>query len=155
MVVDRRARASAAQLLRDFISGKVTNFEFEERCPETHDRAIQAVWDTAWLFYDDFKTHRLTGRHALDVTIRRMIVRWVVFLHSDLEYKWPHLHQPGADPNTRVEQSALRRLISPFRLKRTEANKFLNAGHYPVWPFVSVKDYKAAISRPRLLSRAA
>lgn len=155
MVVDRRARDLAAQLLRDFISGKVTNFDFEERCPETHDRAIHAVWDTAWLLYDDFKTHKLTGRHRLDVTTRRQTIRWIVFLHGDLDYRWPHLPQPGADPNIRVEQSVLRRIFAPFGLKRVEVDEFLKSGHYPVWPFASVKDYKAAIARPRLLSRAA
>lgn len=154
MVIDRRARDRASQLLRDFISGKITNFDFESRWPVTQDPSVDAIWDTAWLFYDDFKTHKLTGRHKLDATTKRMIVRWIIFLHGDFDYQWPRLSLAGADPSVRVEQSAWQQLFFPSGLKRTKVNEFLKAGHYPVWPFGSVKDYKAALSKPRFLSRA-
>jgi hypothetical protein len=154
MMIDREARKIAAQALRDFISGKITNFAFEALQPKTEDLAIHAIWDTAWLFYDDFKTHRLEGRNALSVQQRKSCVRWITFLHADLEYCWPPIRLPGSDPNLRVQNGFWRRLLrmDPFGLSSEEATNFLNAGHYAVWPFISVEDYKKAVASPHLLS---
>ena len=62
--VDRPARDTVSQLLRNFVSGKISNDAFEDAQPTTHDLAIDAIWHTAWVFYDDFNEHRLIGRHA-------------------------------------------------------------------------------------------
>ena len=153
-MVDRAARDEAAQALRRFINGKITNFAFEALCPTTGDPAIHAIWNTSWLFYDDFKTHRLDGRNGLSMDQRKSCVRWIIFLHNDLEYSWPHLARPGSDPNLRVRKSVWRGLLGldPFDLSSEEARKFMAAGHYAVWPFISVRDYKQALRFPRLLS---
>jgi len=29
--------------------------------------------------------------------------------------------------------------------------RFTKTGHYPVWPFISVRDYKAALKNPKRL----
>lgn len=153
-MIDRSARDKAAQALRSFINGKITNFAFEALCPSTGDPAIHAIWDTAWLFYDDFKTHCLDGRNGLSIDQRKSCVRWIIFLHSDQEYSWPHIALPGCDPNLRVRKSVWRGLLGLDRsdLSSEEARRFLAAGHYAVWPFISVQDYKKALRSPRLLS---
>ena len=153
-MVDRDARDRAAQLLRNFVSGKITNDEFADGCPSTLDRAIVAIWDTAWVLYDDLSEHRLTGRHRLTSDMRRICVRWILFLHNNHEYEWPDTILPGIDPATRTEQSFWRRLFGlPSTLLEPEvARRFLASGHYPVWPFVSAKDYSQALQNPRLLS---
>lgn len=153
-MIDRAARDEAAQTLRSFISGKITNFAFEALCPLTNDPAIHAIWDTAWLFYDDFKTHRLDGRNGLSIDQRKSCVRWIIFLHSNQEYDWPTLALPGSDPNLRVRKSVWRGLLGldPYDLSSEEARRFLAAGHYAVWPFISVRKYKQALRSPRLLS---
>lgn len=153
-MIDRSARDEAAQVLRNFINGKITNLAFEALCPTTGDPAIHAIWDTAWLFYDDFKTHRLDGGNGLSIEQRKACVRWIVFLHNNQEYSWPHLTLPGIDPNLRVRKSVWSGLLGldPLDLSSEEARKFLAAGHYAVWPFISVQEYKRALRSPRLLS---
>ena len=154
-MIDRTARDSAAQILRSFISGKLTNFAFEELQPKTDDPVIAAIWDTCWLFYDDFKAHRLEGQSRLCVEQRKSCVRWIVFLHSDLDYRWPSFPQPGSDPKIRISTGFWRRVFcGAFGLPQQDAIKFTRAGHYAVWPFISVQDYKRAIRSPRLLAGA-
>ena len=153
-MIDHPARDAAAQALRSFISGKLTNFAFEHLQPQTDDQAIHAIWDTCWLFYDDLKTHRLEGRHRLSSEQRKSCVRWIVFLHSDLEYDWPLIRMPGSDPNLRVRTGFWRSIFrGPFDLSPQDALEFTSAGHYAVWPFNSVQDYKREIRSPRLLAR--
>ena len=153
MMVDRNVRDRAAQLLRNFISGKITNDAFADQCPVTTDRAIYAIWDTAWVLYSDMHTHRLIGKHRLSVDMRRVCVRWLLFLHSNDEYEWPDISLPGIDPSTRIQQSLWRRLLKlDNSLAPDVANEFMASGHYPVWPFISVKAYRQALKAPRLLS---
>ncbi len=151
--IDREARDRASQIMRDFISGKISNDAFADACPRTEDRAVYAIWDTAWLFYDDFKEHRLAGRYRLSPEQKRACVRWILFLHSDLPYVWPDIRFPGADPAARVEPSIIRRFLSSLNAIGPErAAEFLSAGHYPVWPFQKKADYKRSLNAPRLLA---
>lgn len=151
--MDMAARQKASQLFRDFISGNISNDAFEDQIPITHDRAIDAVWSTSWVFYDDFKEHKLEGRDRLPPDQKRACIRWLLFLQSDLLYEWPAIYLPGMDPVSRTRPNFWRRLISSHKfLDESVVSDFINAGHYPVWPFISVRDYKQAISNPLLLS---
>ncbi len=151
--VDYASRKEASQLFRDFISGKISNDEFEDSQPVTHDLAVCAIWDTAWAFYDDLKEHRLTKQHRLTSEQRRACVRWILFLHSDLLYEWPHLRIPGNDPALRIRSSIGNHFgWPPFGVSKADAKDFLNAGYYPVWPFLRFSDYKASLASPRLLN---
>lgn len=154
-MVDRNARDRAAQLLRDFVSGKLSNDAFADGAPATSDRAIAAIWDTAWVLYSDMKAHHLTGTHRLSPDTRRICVRWLLFLHSDRPYEWPDIYLPGIDPAARGEPRYWRRLFfgfSTYAVAPDAAQNFLAAGHYPVWPFLSAADYRQALRQPRLLS---
>ncbi len=152
-VIDRGARDKASQIFRGLISGKISNNAFADACPGTDDRAVLAIWDTAWLFYNDFKDHHLTGRYRLSPEQRRACVRWNLFLQGDLPYVWPDIRFSGADPAARVEPSVLRRLLfSSSTIDPERAASFLAAGHYPVWPFQKVADYKQNLTAPRLLA---
>jgi hypothetical protein len=154
-LVDRDARDRAAQLLRNFISGKITNDAFEDQCPVTEDRAIDAIWATAWVLYSDTYEHRLIGKHRLTVDMRRICVRWLLFLHNSDEYLWPTIPLPGIDPATRLQAGFWRRLLAPGSslLAHDVADRFLASGHFPVWPFISTKAYRLALRSPRLLSK--
>lgn len=150
--VDRASRDLAAQLFRGFISGKISNDEFEDQQPITHDLAIDAIWSTAWVFYSDFKEHRLEGRHNLPPDQRRGCVRWILFLHCDLLYEWPSIYLPGIDPTSRFYKNFWQGLLlGRGDLNEASAQRFLSAGHYPVWPFLRVSDYKSALSSPRFM----
>lgn len=151
-IIDGQARSAAAEVLRRFIAGQITNDSFEDQVPETDDPAIWAIWDTCWLFYDDFKEHRLDGKYRLSPDLRRQLSRWVLFLDSDLPYQWPKMRFPGRDPRPFTMRNPIKRFLTHGSIHPELTEKFLAAGHYPVWPFVSVKDYKAALAAPKRLS---
>ncbi len=159
-IVDRAGRRRAAELFRGFILGRVRVEDFERQAPESPDPVIGAIWETAWLFYDDFRTERLTGEWRISLDQRRVFARWIMFLDSDLPYAWPDLNWPGLDPATRIKQRAARRFYwlgwggPSNRLAPSEARAFLDAGHYRVWPFRTTADYKQALQHPRRLTGA-
>lgn len=65
-MVDRSRRSQAAQVLRDFMAGRLTNFDFEEQFPQSgSDRVLAAIAEMVWFTYDDLKTHRLEGEYTL------------------------------------------------------------------------------------------
>lgn len=92
-MVDREARRQYGELLRQFISGRMTNDKYEERSSaikcDANDPAVIETYYQAWFLYDDIKTHRMTGTHRLNREGRRTIARAVLFLQSDQEYGWP------------------------------------------------------------------
>ena len=96
-MVDREARRQYAQLLRQFISGRMTNDEYEKRFDSIQaaagDPVVREAYEQIWMTYDDWYTHRMTGSHRLTGENRRSVARMVLFLHSDREYGWP-LDQP-------------------------------------------------------------
>ncbi len=89
-MVYRRKRALAAGVLREFRDGGITNDEYEDRWPRNRgDRVFWAIYDQLWFYYDDIKTHRLTGKYELSPESRELFDRCILFLESDLEYDWP------------------------------------------------------------------
>ncbi|WP_299685815.1 hypothetical protein [uncultured Tateyamaria sp.] len=153
-VADRDARNKAALLLRRFAVGRITNDEFEDGAPTTADPAVAAIWDTAWVYYSDLREHRLRGPDRLHPDAKRAWVRWILFLDSDLPYRWPAIRHPGNDPEAGRRCDLLAWLIGSLsRVSATpEQERFTNSGHYPVWPFSSVRDYKAALRNPKRLA---
>jgi hypothetical protein len=89
-MVDSNARRCAADLVAKLRDGLITNREFEGSWPQsdTEDRGLLAVETMLWHYYDDFRTHKLTGRHALESSDRELFDRCVQFLRTDLEYEW-------------------------------------------------------------------
>ena len=149
--VDRPARDCAAQILRSFMSGQMDQFAFEQAQPITTDPVIGAIWDTVWAFYCDFRRHRLTGRDRLAPAMRREWQRWILFLDSGHPYVWPDLPMPGLDPRHRTRQPGWRGRwkggLAPHQVQA-----FLAAGHFAVWPFRTVSDFRHALATPRRLS---
>ena len=150
--VDPAARKDAAQLLRRFIGGRISNDMFEASEPQTNDRAVRAIWNTMWPFYDDLHEHFLSGKFKLSRVDLRLCSRWLIFLHTDQPYVWPDIQLPGFNPAERVQPNALLRLFSLSALKPETANAFLAAGDHAYWPFASKADYQTALAAPRLLA---
>lgn len=150
--VDPVARRIAAQLLRRFIGGRISNDMFEDSEPQTNDRAVRAIWNTMWPFYDDLHEHVLSGKYKLSREDLRLCSRWLMFLHTDQPYVWPDIALAGFDPSQRVQPNVLLRFFSLGALKPEVASAFLAAGDHAYWPFASKADYRTALSAPRLLS---
>ncbi len=75
MQVDTPARRKLAELLRHLVSGVITNDEFEDRLSLCRDAAVVAVYEQAWLLYDDLHEHRLTGKWRVPEEARPVIAR--------------------------------------------------------------------------------
>lgn len=106
-MIDKPRRKRLALHLRHLATGQITNDDFESSVmdevtygwlPEQYyrakeaksdDRVIQPILEFGWTLYDDLSQHKLTKQHQLPPEQRKDIARYILFLHSDLEYRWP------------------------------------------------------------------
>ena len=177
-MVDQEARRRYAELVRQFISGRMTNEEYEARFEaiecNTNDPAVFEAYHQVWFLYDDIKTHRMTGAHRLDRAGRRTIARMVLFLHSDEEYQWLTDLWNGSVflitallvvllfalfPETALINKAViaavltSAWINYERGQRTRReNRYKMAGDTGAWPFLRQADLDEAARHPRLLN---
>jgi len=142
-MIDRRARTRLAERLRQLASGTITNFEFDERQTATKDRAVREIeWLLAWPTYDDTYEHRLEGPHALTLGMRYDFARTVLFLKTDLPYRW---ERPSA------VSRVWRHLKRMLRDREIKTSAIVDEGDRRVWPFWSQADYRAALKSPAYL----
>lgn len=144
-MIDRDARKITAEKVRHFINGGIDNFEFEDSEPTTNDEAVLAIFSTLWLFYDDFKKHKMVADHAIPKNTKKVMARWLMFLYSNQEYEWPSIPHPGARP---LEHGFLSKILGGPE----KESKFMRQGSYEFWPFISEEAYLDAMENPSLLS---
>jgi hypothetical protein len=91
-MVDREARNQAAQAIRHYVCGVISNKEFESRYPSSKiDPVISAMDDSLWATYEDISTYKLVGKNAASREMKARIACWLMFLYSNTEYKCPTL----------------------------------------------------------------
>ena len=180
-MVNREARRTYAELVRQFISGRMTNDEYEEKFKVMElgdkDTAVDRVFNEVWFLYDDFKTHRLTGNYRLNASGHRKIAQVVLFLHGDQEYLWPRDGASGCllfllltlyavatctllscFPSSSllilyVSAGLCGTTITTLLLKcRQEGQRWQKAGDADAWPFLTRSDLTEAKRHPRLLA---
>ncbi len=180
-MVDQEARRQYAELVRQFVSGRMTNDEYEDRYKSVQqdrdDVAISAVYYELWFLYDDFKMHRLTGTHRLDRENRHTIAKAVLFLQSGEEYQWPNHTWVGAgramvlvmgawitvillgmfpaDYLLTLSISFMAALLMLLYLSiriPTENRAWKAHGDTEAWPFRHQADLAEAVRHPRLLN---
>jgi len=90
----------------------------------------------------------MDGAHALSNEQLIVVMRAIVFLKSDYEYKWPSwpLYYRVARP--------LLWLISLGLVTKRLDNHFHGNGDDEAWPFFKVEEYQAALKSPRYLNGA-
>src|ERR1044072_1986353 len=146
-MIDRVARKQAAEAIRHFVSGQITNDEFIRRYPSSkYDPVIWALDDTAWCLYDDSATHTLTGEYVLTKEFKKQVARWLMFLYSEEEYLWPRIGKPGFRSSS---ESLWLSWIFGFGQRRLK--KFMASGDYEVWPFINRESFDRARKNPVLL----
>lgn len=155
MHIDTKARRAMAALIRHLVSGTITNDEFEDRLPRplrsSEDGAVVALYEHAWCLYNDTFEHRLTGKWRVSDEGRRIVARWILFLHTDLPYEWPAWRFTGWSSIFR----GLLSLLTLGRATRQARAQFEASGDFDVWPFFRRNDYERAVSSPMLLRGAA
>jgi hypothetical protein len=147
-MIDRPSRNKLAAAIRQYVSGRITNDNLDDVEVDWRDSGAVAVKGRAWSLYDDTYEHRAVGKHYLPKPARDEISRWILFLHSDIEYTWPRYSF------MRIVNSPLNLLTFGWweRRERQQFDEFMAAGDFSVWPFVSRKDYEAALQNPRFLA---
>jgi len=138
--VDPVSRTKYARLLRSLATGRITNFEYEDEVNRSldfsKDPVIGAIYRYAWFLYDDLHKHKLCGEYALTKEARREIAKWLLFLYTDWEYRWPSFTQR----------------LSSWVFKRTGGmiGKPLTneVGEAALWPFFSREEFNATTRRP-------
>ncbi len=148
-MIDREARNKAAETIRHYVCGVITNREFEKRYPNSKsDPIIRALDDSLWPTYDDIVTHTLAGKNAVTKDLKERAARRLLFLYSNTEYQW-----------LRIGDAAFRDLPADswfgnvarwvFRYDERSA-AFMNYGDYNVWPFLRRDEFITATSNKRL-----
>jgi hypothetical protein len=136
-MIDRHARDIAADALREFMVGSISNEEYERRYPRSKaDPALWEVYVQVWFFYSDLKTHTLTGKHALNEERRAFLERCILFLKSDFDFQWPR-------QKFRTWYGILRVLGLGRIVKRREEQE-MSIGDVEVWPFLKKAEYEEA-----------
>ena len=147
-MIHRDSRNRLAEALRQYVSGRITNDDLDAVRVDWRDRGAVAVKQMAWGMYSDVRTHYVGKHIPRHSDIRRIVARWIVFLHSDEEYLWP-------------EYSFIRIINWPMNLltfgwwerrKKKRWEEFLEAGDFSAWPFASRAKLKHALKRPKLLA---
>ncbi|PDT87154.1 hypothetical protein CO669_26775 [Bradyrhizobium sp. Y36] len=137
-----------ALALRRYVAGRISNDDLAGIKVDWRDRGAVAVRQMAWSLYDDTRHHYATGRHAINCSGKRIVARWIVFLHSDREYLWP-------------DYSFIQIINWPLNLltlgwwerrKNIRRREFRRAGDFAAWPFIAMTDLDAEAQEPRYLS---
>lgn len=136
-MIDRQARDIASGLIQAFMEGSITNREYERRYPKSKsDPAIWEVYKQIWFLYSDLKEHSLPGKQGLKDETRSFLERCILFLKSDLDFKWPAARiRPW---HTLLRVAGLGRQVD-----RREAQE-MGFGDVEVWPFLNRTDYRSA-----------
>lgn len=156
-MVDRIARDKFAELLRHFAAGNLTNDQYEDAAQlilknaQRKDRLLGAMFSRVWFLYDDTHEHRLRDKRRLTGESRRAVARWILFLHSDLEYEWPiksFVSLSGC--LLRICTLGLAGLV----LNRINERRLRAMGSWDLWPFFREVDFDSTKKRPWLLGGA-
>jgi hypothetical protein len=139
-MIDRHARDLAADAVREFMNGSISNREFERRFTRSAgDPALWAIYDALWYCYSDVRKHTLTGKHALNDDWRAIFERCLLFLRSDLEFQW-------APPKYSLWYGFLR-LLGFGRIVEQRETEARSIGDVEVWPFLKKAEYDEAAVR--------
>lgn len=175
-MVDKDRRKKLALHLRQLSTGQLTNDEFEERVAEdvtygwlpeqyyrskeskTDDSVIRPILEFSWCLYDDTFNHKLKGAHKLSDAQTKEIARFVLFLHSDLEYDWTYVDITS--PFMRFSFIDILKSVVTFgqyyrdaRLKREEEFDLMKkSGDFELWPFKTHEEYNRQLSKQPFLA---
>src|SRR5262249_7051323 len=99
-MIDRERRNLLGDAIHELVGGFLSTDEFDHwlythdfwvfRHPSDYqDAAIGPIVENAWCLYGDECEYRFVGRNRLNQQRRRQVMRWILFLRTDLEYEWP------------------------------------------------------------------
>ena len=174
-MVDTNRRKKLALHLRQLSTRQISNDEFEERVTEdvtygwlpeqyyrakeskTDDLVIRPILEFSWCLYNDTYNHKLTSKHKLSDDQNKEIARFILFLHSDLEYDWTYVDL--TNPVIRFSfTDILKSIITlgqhyrDLNLQREEEFELMKkTGDFELWPFKTRTEYEQKLTRQPFL----
>lgn len=141
METDSAARTRLAELARQLAVGHISNDQLEDALPRSAEKALHDIWfNGLWPLYDDFREHKLVGKHKLTPEGREWVARIVLFLRSGMPYRWPRSTGFLSLPIDLISLITLG-WFGRFWRRRT-------GGEEAVWPFFSHDEYAQAKKSP-------
>jgi len=138
------ARVKYAELVRQFLSGRMTNHEYEIACDvflKCDDEAVGQVYDKLYNGYCDFREHRMGRRYGMTHEGRRIAARWIMFLRSGRPYEYRHMKYPNG----------LIAFLTLGFVRRYE-NEDNDSVERECWPYYRRSDFEIDLRHPELLA---
>ena len=89
--VDPEARRRAADLIRRYVAGAISNDVLHDEWPiAPDDAALRGVGEVLWHFYSDLKTHSFAESKP-NGRVRDLFEKCAAFLETQQAYTWPTL----------------------------------------------------------------
>jgi hypothetical protein len=128
-MIDMASRRQLIQMLMELAEGSLARDRFEAQRPRSKDLAVREVAGQAWLLFEDLRQQTRTGRYRLARDDRRDVERWILFLESEREYRWPALPRWARIIGFVPSILTFGLLWRPYRFW------FERQGDFRVWPF--------------------
>lgn len=165
-MVDKERRKKLAFHLRHLAVGLISNDEFENYItdevtfgwlPEQYYRAkeaeiddpiIRPMLELSWTLYSDLKNYKLKKKDKLSDQQLKDIARFILFLHTELEYEWPYLDATNPLIHFSFKDVLLSVLTlgqhyrNKLKQQHQEFEKFTETDNYIYWPFISETQYQ-------------
>lgn len=140
-LIDRISRDALHALLTQFEAGAIGRDELLARKPRSRDRAVREILAQASLL--DKSDDALPRARHLTGEDRGEVVRWMLFLQTDAEYRWPSL------PAWLRVIAVIPSILTFGLLWRPYRRWFERQGDHRVWPFLDGTEYNEAQRRKR------
>jgi hypothetical protein len=140
-MIDRSARDSLARLLAAFLAGEMTIASLQQSAPQSRDLVVREIVAQAWLLRDEGPAAEPKTRFTRED--RGEISRWILFLKSDLPYRWPTLPTWARIAGFVPSVLTFGLFWYPYR------RWFETRGDHRAWPFLSEDDLKKARNTPK------
>ncbi len=126
-MIDRAARDAAIDLISQYFGGFITNDELLDEFPRSSpDSALEGIYQKLFDLTVDVYSHKMLGSLTGDPENYALVQRCLLFLRSDLEYRWV---------------GRLRGIIGSLRGLDSAPDK----GEGEVWSFFSTVDYETVL----------
>lgn len=151
-MIHRASRDKLGYQIRRYMAGRITNWELDDSGDGLEDDGAVAIWFMLWTTYSDFPRFYATGRRRLHGDLRETYLRVILFLDTDLEYRWPAADLGSSFPWLRNILTFGRAGRDYREAQAAYDQKWHESGDLSVWPFQTTAEYQSALQFPRRLA---
>lgn len=145
-MIDRTSRNTLSDCLRQADLGHILGFECENIVMELPalDPGVVAIGRTMRALVDETGASLKPVLSATPEMLVR-VSRWLLFLQADQDYPWPEMSLPPGILDF-YQPDIIDRMTEVNVRHQGQIEKFMEAGEYEFWPFLSRTDFTRAQS---------